>query len=72
MKLFKSLGLLALATFSYADSINFRVICIGCTEVQVVINGNTVFLNKYQEKNGDKMEEMPYFMGPVEAKVNDR
>jgi len=71
MKFFKSLGLLALATFSYADSINFRVICVGCTDVQVIINGNTVNLNKYQEKYEGVMEELPYFMGPVEAKVND-
>eukprot|EP00833_Pecoramyces_ruminatium_P017694 jgi/Orpsp1_1/1191726/evm.model.d7180000088078.1 len=61
MKFFKIANLLLLTAYSYAVEINFRVVCIGCTNVSVVVNGQSVPLAKYSD--------IQYFMGPVETEI---
>ncbi|ORX50673.1 hypothetical protein BCR36DRAFT_351850 [Piromyces finnis] len=64
MKFLKTLGLLLSAATAYCGTINFRVICVGCQNVSVNVNGNEYPLNKY--------ENLPYFMNGVEANEGDK
>jgi len=56
--------MLSMAAISQAATVNFRVICIGCNEVSLVLKGSVIPLPRYSD--------LPYFMGPAEANVNDQ
>jgi len=61
MRLLKIANLLLLSAYSYAADINFRVICINCNSVSVVVNGQPTQLSRYAD--------LPYFVGPVNTEV---